>query len=428
MTYDEAVEIIYSKSWGNSKVGLERMYKFCELAGNPQNKLKFVHIAGTNGKGSTATMIMEILVKAGYKVGLFTSPSLVKLNERILINGIQISDREFTAITQHLKKYAINMEETPTEFEWITAIAFEYFSRNHCDLVILEVGMGGRLDSTNVIEKAEVAVITSIGYDHMKELGNTLPKIAKEKAGIIKSGSDVVFYNQELSVKDTIENVCIAKNSQLHIVNFDINSIKRIGLIGQKFSTPMYPDIFIPLLGEHQQKNACVAIQTIQILREKGWTVDDRDIYDGLAESKCMARFEIFSENPIVILDGGHNAQAIEAMGYNLKDYFPQKNIVFVIGVLLDKDYRNMMDILIPIAKQIYTVTADNPRALPASELAEYIKTYGLPVMVCDKPIDGVEKALQNAGEDTVLCILGSLAIAGSVRSYLQQFQFNSIK
>ena len=273
MTYDEAIKYIHGTHKFGVKLGLENIGKLLELLGNPHKRLKFVHIAGTNGKGSTVAFISNILIESDYRVGIYTSPYIEHFTERICINHEEISEKDLARITEKTKEKISELLKMgynhPTEFEIVTAIAFQYFYEKSCDIVVLEVGLGGRYDSTNIIDTPLVSVITSISFDHMNILGNTLPKIAYEKAGIIKENGDVVLYPQLSEVEDVIENVSAQMSSKLRKVDFNLIKLKKFGTEGQTFDYGSYIDLNTKLLGEHQLKNAAVAITACQVLREK---------------------------------------------------------------------------------------------------------------------------------------------------------------
>ena len=419
MTYNDAVEVIRNKP--RFCVGLWRIEKLNKVIGSPDKKLKFIHIAGTNGKGSTANMIMNVLIAAGYNVGLFSSPYLCRINEYMKINGKPVSDEEFSEIIGDIEPFAEQMDEPVTEFEFVTEVALEYFARNNCDIVVLEVGMGGRLDCTNIISHTEVAVITSIGLDHMEVLGNTVEEIAAEKAGIIKSGSDVILYQQAENIHEVVRDKCSEEGVPLHIAEFSDIIIKTTNINGQIFNYGQLENIQLPLLGTHQLKNASVAIETINALKRRGWKIETNDIYTGLAKTMWPARFELLQKSPIVILDGGHNPQCFEAVAESLQLYFPKKKVIFVMGVFRDKEYEEMLKIVMPYAQKFYTVTPNNDRALSAECLANYISDYHIPVRACGEPLIGVKCALEEAKEDDIICILGTFSIACSIRSFFEK-------
>lgn len=418
MTYDEAIKFIHNKSWKGTKLGLDRMIELNELIGNPQKQLKFVHIAGTNGKGSTSRMLANILIDSGCRVGLFTSPFISKFNEYFQVNDSCITDSELIDIVEFIKPYVEKMKEGPTEFELITMLAVEYFKRKCCDIVVFEVGMGGRLDCTNFIQNTEVAVITSIGLDHMEQLGNTISEITKEKAGIIKKNCQVVLYQQGEEVVHIVEETCKKISVELFLTDFSQLMLVRSKLDGQLFHYKNIQNIFIELLGSHQLKNAAVAIETACALQNRGWRISEADIKEGLKRTKWPARFEVLQQDPVVILDGGHNPQCFQALKEGLVQYFPGKKISFVIGVFADKDYISMIDIIAPYTKEFFTITPDNPRALNAENLTECLKKYNLPIVNCGSPLNGLKRAVDGAQKEDVICVAGSFSIASEIRSF----------
>lgn len=417
LTYEEALEFIHSVSWRGSVPGLSRIRELLRLMGDPQDSLRFVHIAGTNGKGSTAAMLSSILTAAGYRTGMCTSPYIERFEERMQVNGVPISREELAEITGYAAPLAFGMEDRPTEFELVCALTMEFFSRRKCDIVVLEVGMGGRLDATNVINQPECAVITNIGLDHTRELGDTVEKIAGEKAGIIKYGAPAVMYRQSESVMDVVRSVCREKGSKF--IPADPDEIEPLtdSRAGQTFRWHGN-EYFLPLLGEHQLRNTSVVLSTVEVLRAAGWNIPDTAVRDGLAAVKWPARFEILSDDPYFVVDGGHNPQCAETVAANLKKYFPDREIVLLIGVLGDKDHNAMTDILGPLASMFVTVTPDNPRALSSAALAEELGRFGCPVYDCGSVAAGVDKAIELAskGENRAVCAVGSLYMSGDIR------------
>ncbi len=409
MTAEEAVEYIHSITWLGSKPGLERTRELLRRMGNPEKELKFIHIAGTNGKGSTAAMTASILQKAGYKVGLFTSPCIFKFNERIQINGAHISDEDLATVTAFVKPLAAAMDDHPTEFELVTAIGFEYFKRQGCDIVVLEVGMGGALDSTNVIDVPEVAVITNIGLDHTDFLGNTLAEIAETKAGIFKEGGSAVVYPNEPQVMAVLKDICTQRNMALRIADFDVISPVSHSLEGQTFDWGARKDLFLPLLGAHQLKNAAVVLSVIDTLTEKGWQITEENIRDGLACVRWPGRFDIARKDPLFIIDGGHNPQCIEALVGNIRDYLEDRRVVVLTGVLADKDYAQMFRPVMGLVEQFVCITPPNPRKLEAKDLAAHLQKEGCTATACDTVAEGVRKAVELAGSDGMVLCFGSL-------------------
>ena len=419
MNVNEALEYIHSVCWKGMMPGLGRITTLLEKMGNPHKALKFVHIAGTNGKGSTAAMTASILRKAGYCTGLYTSPYIYQFGERMQVNGELISDEELVEITEYVKPMADSMEESPTEFELTTAIGFEFFKRKGCDIVVLEVGLGGLLDATNVISCPEVAVITNIGLDHTDILGNTLEEIAMNKAGIIKEGGNAVIYRGKPSVEAVFEQVCNDKNVKLKKANFDGLKLKSHDLFEQVFDCGEYKDLHLPLLGDHQLHNAAVVLAVAETLIEKGWNISRRNIYDGIRDVSWPGRFDIVCRNPLFIIDGGHNPQCLEALVKNIEDYLQGRRVIALTGVLADKDYGDMYKPVMPLIEQFVCVTPPNPRRLPAPELAEHLQNAGAKATACEEIADGVRKAIELAGSDGVVLCFGSLYTIGDIRNAL---------
>lgn len=415
MTTKEALKYINDQKWSESRPGLDRTIQLLAGLGNPQKKLNFIHVAGTNGKGSACAMLESVLRCAGYRTGLFTSPHLLRLNERIRVGGKEIEDEELAALTGRAREAAEGMEDHPSQFELVTAIAMLYFYQSRCDIVVLEAGMGGALDSTNVIEAPEIAVIMNIGLDHTEYLGGTLEKIAEAKAGIIKTGCTAVCYRGSPEVERVFERACREKNVRL--IKTDFSDIKPLGhsLEGQSFSWRSYANISLPLLGEHQLKNAAVVLETLGALEDRGWDVNYRDIRRGLAETAWPARFEVLSRSPVFILDGGHNMQCAEEFVKNIKLYLPGRKMTFLFGVLGDKDYGGMLDLLMPCAREFICVTPDSPRALGSERLADYIRSRGGRANAFPSVEEGLVRAIESSG-DRPAAAFGSLYMAGIIR------------
>jgi len=418
-TIEEAMAFIHSACWKKSKLGLSRITELMELLDNPQKKLKFIHIAGTNGKGSTAAMLASILQESGYKTGLFTSPFVHKFSERMQINSVCITDSEIEKFAVKLYNHTSRMQDCPTEFELITAMAMLYFYENECDIVVLEVGMGGRLDATNIIDTPEAAVITSIGLDHTGQLGDTEEKIAAQKAGIIKPEGIVISYPQKKSVADVILDKCGEQNARVTFA--DVNKIRAVrqNLNGQQFEYNGIKNLTIPLLGEHQLRNAAVVITTIDALQERGWHITEDTLRNGLQKTFWPARFEVMRRDPVFIADSAHNPHGVNAVVNTLTSLFPGKKITFLLGVSADKDYPEMIRLLIPCAKRFFTVMPNSSRALPAEDLAAHINKYNVDVIFCESIESGVNRALEVSDNNDVICALGSFFMIGGVRECL---------
>lgn len=417
MNVSEALSYIHSACWKGSIPGLSRTRELLGKMGNPEKKLRFVHVAGTNGKGSTAAMLASILRQAGFVTGLYTSPYIIKFHERMQVDGEMISDDELCAITEYIRPLAESMTESPTEFELVTCIAMEYFVRRGCQIVVMEVGMGGELDSTNVIEAPEVSVICNIGLDHTEVLGDTLEKIAATKAGIIKSGCDAVIYREKPSVEAVFEERCKKLNVPLHKADFDsLHSVSH-SLEGQVFDWGRFQGLHLPLLGEHQLHNAAVALTTAAVLQQRGWRLSDQNIRDGLADVQWPGRFELLRREPLFIADGGHNPQCIEALVGNIQEYLAGRELTVLTGVLGDKDYHCMYSCVAPFAKEFVTITPANPRAMSSEDLAAYLRQFGRPVTACASAAEGVRTAIAHAGRDGVVLCYGSLYMLGDVKA-----------
>ena len=420
MTYEEALSFIHSVDWRGSKLGLERTQELMEKLGHPEKQMKFIHIAGTNGKGSTAAMLASILKEAGYRTGLYTSPFIDRFNERMQVNGEQIPDRELAELTEYILPYARGMEDSPTEFELVTALAMVWFARRKCEVVVLEVGMGGELDSTNVIDVPEIAVITAMGMDHVAELGPTMADIARAKAGIIKPRGSVIVYGGNPEADRVFERVCAEKNAALYYPDFSKIIPKDFDLSGQCFTYQYWTDLRIPLVGEYQMKNAAVVLETVKVLRSKGWKLDGEAVRQGLLATRWPARFEVLRRDPVFIVDGGHNPHGIRATAESLQRLFPGKKFTFVTGVMADKDVESILGLIVPLAEQFFTVRPNNPRAMAAEELAERIEKLGVRATACASVADGVARAVEAEGPDGVACALGSLYMSGEVRACFQ--------
>lgn len=428
MNYEEALQFIHSTYRFGSKLGLERIKRLMYLLGNPQNTYKIIHVAGTNGKGSTCSLIHDVLMEAGYKTGLFISPYLEEFTERIQINKHHINKDSLARITALVNdKVSLMLSEGydhPTEFEIVTAIGFKYFQEENIDFLVLEVGLGGRFDATNVVEEPLVSVITSISYDHMEQLGDSLEKIAYEKAGIIKAGRPAVIYPQADNIKKVIRDVARSKNSPVYEADKGNIEKTRSDIRGQWFKYLKrdvfdLPEIKINLLGDHQLLNGLTALLTLEIIKKKGYGISPESIIKGFSNCRFPGRFEIVNTSPLIILDGGHNIDGISSFTKTLKDRFKSK-ITFFFGILKDKSPEEALELLLPLAKEIYTLTPLSPRALKADELAALIKKHTNIKVI---PLDNFEDILpviKNADKNEIIAFSGSLYMIGSVRTLLR--------
>ena len=421
MDYKEALAYISGVEFFGSKPGLARIGALLEKLGNPQRGMKFIHIAGTNGKGSCAAMTASVLRAAGYKTGLYTSPYLYRFNERMQINGREIPDDTLAEIVTRVKPLAEAMEDHPTEFELMTAVALLWYRQENCDAVVLEVGLGGRFDATNIIDSPEAAVIMNIGLDHTAVLGDTVEQIAFEKAGIIKPGCEVVLYQQAESVTEVIRRRCEEENARLRIADFSQLKSEFDSLYGQSF-TYRGEAYALPLLGANQRNNAAVVLELVEALRARGWKLGHGDVEHGLYAVHWPGRFELLSDEPLFVVDGGHNPQCARSVRDNLLHYFPDKRRILLLGILRDKDYAGLTGILDGAADEYICITPDSPRAFPAAELAVHLRRFCKPVAICDSIRDGVSLALDRSDADSVVCAVGSLYSVGEIRACFERY------
>lgn len=420
MTREEAMKFIQDSRKFGSRLGLERIEKLCELLGNPQDELKFVHIAGTNGKGSTSVFINNILIDAGYKTGLYTSPYIYDFNERIQINNQNITDEELTEIMSEISEKVDIMitegDEYPTEFELITAAAFLYFKRKNCDIVVLEVGLGGIYDATNIIKSNELSVITSIDLDHTEYLGNTIAEVAKNKCGIIKENTNVLSYmHQKDEALSVIEITAQNMNSSFTVAEEKDLEIKDVSLSGNKF---FYDgcDYETNLIGIYQIYNAITAINAAKILNKNGWVISTENIENGIRTAKWPARFEILRKSPVVIADGSHNSDGMRAFVETAKKILNGKKVIAILGMLKDKDYDYCMKELSSVCDTVVITEVDNPRRETAENLTLCAQKYFKTVHTQKENRLAVQCALSLAKEDDAIIAVGSLYMMENIK------------
>lgn len=422
MTYKQALKKINSLLLFGSRPGLDRIKKLLKLLGNPQDKLKYIHIAGTNGKGSTCTMLSSILANAGYKTGLFISPFVIDFRERMQMNGEMIPEQDLADCVSEIFPVVERMRdngEIITEFELVTAIAFYWFAQQGCDIVVLETGLGGRFDSTNVIRTPLVSVITSISLDHTAILGDTVEEIAMEKCGIIKDYGYTVFYLQESNVNNVILNF-----SNLRCNTFvNANEVQLTALGGNITHTDVEYRGFpmkLNLIGKHQIKNLKTVLAVIEVLQNhRRFYITDENIADGLAKATMPARLELLSTEPVVLVDGAHNPNGMEALSQAITDYLPNKNIVCIMGMLRDKDSNSSLEYLDGLFDAVITLEPDNPRKQTSEELAEKAVKFFDKVYPMESFSGAVDKALEMAGDDGAVVVCGSLYLASQLRPIL---------
>ncbi len=412
MNFNESVEYIHSLLAFGIKPGLERIGMLLELLDNPQDKLKIVHIAGTNGKGSTSTMISNMLIAGRYKTGLFTSPYVIDFCERIQINGKNVDKTLFSKCVTEVREKIEELNKQNiiiTEFEAITVSAFLCFLKAGCEYVVLEVGLGGRFDATNVVKEPEAVVITSISLDHIAILGDTIEKIAFEKCGIIKENAPVITSsNQQDDALKVIRETSESKNCGLTVTDPKSTEILDDSIFGTVFE---YDNCVYKtrLTGNHQIENTVNAIECGKILG-----LSDVAITKGIENTKMIARMEIVGENPLIIRDGGHNEGCAEAL-YNFLNKYQVKNINMLIGLMADKDVEGYVKKIAPLCKSVLTVTPSNPRALSGVALKEITEKYCENVNFIDNPKEGYKYILSNTTKDETILICGSFYMMSDI-------------
>ena len=456
MNYEECLQYISEIPWTSRKVGLHRIKALLEALGRPDKDLKFIHVAGTNGKGSVCAMLDAVLRAAGLRTGLFTSPHLEKYNERMKVDGKDISDKEFAEVISKVRTAADTLDESPSEFEILTAAGLLWFKEKKCDIVILEVGLGGEFDSTNVIESKELAIITPIGFDHTAILGNTLGEIASAKAGIITKGCDVICSRQsregliandyplrevvksKMEILNVISAKCMEMHAKLHVPDtFGFKLISK-DIDGQVFKSRYYDEpLRLNFIGEYQLLNVLTVLEAVKALNKRWkhqsdkskdkqrnnktsvqkWYISEKAVRKGLENVTWAARFEVLNRNPVFILDGAHNEHGIEAAVDALRWLFGDKKITYILGILSDKNIDAMLLKLYSNAKEFITLTPESSRALAGKKLAERLRGAGFSAINFDTPKEAVEYALnKSTGKDDVICSLGSLYLAGTIR------------
>ena len=428
MTYKDAMEYISSVGRFGSNYGLKRTFRLLELLGSPHEKIKLIHVAGTNGKGSTTAMITKILRGLGYKVGMYTSPYLEEFEERIQINGENINKNTLVNLLEEVKiaidKVIEEGYEHPTEFEIITALMFLYFYNERVDYGVIEVGLGGRLDSTNVLTP-KVSVIASISLDHMNILGDNLKDIAKEKAGIIKEGVPVILYPQKKEVEEVILKIAKEKNAKVYSVEKENGKLIDIDYenLYQNVEVESYKNkynIKLPLLGEHQILNLNVALNTIEVLCEQEQIKFDKKIVEkSLEDVKWIGRLEVIGKKPTIVIDGAHNIDGIKALRKNIEKYFKYNKIYLLLGILADKQVKEMIEEIAPVAEKIYALTPHSERAELSEDLKNEILKYNSNTVAFESYEEAISKALKEAKEEDLILISGSLYMIGDMRKII---------
>lgn len=422
MTYEETLKKIDSYQRFSTKPGLERISKLLSLLGNPQDRLKFVHVAGTNGKGTACTLIASVLQNAGYRVGLYLSPHVCDFCERMQFCGEMIPRNELAAASERVFTAAEQLRESGTnvnEFELITAIAMLWFAERGCEIVVLEVGLGGRFDATNIIDNPLVSVIMSISLDHTKILGDTIEQIALEKCGIIKKHCPVVCSPDEPpEALEVIRRISKKNESQLTEADTD-----RLGAVKSNFSGAELEyrgeRIHLPFLGDHQVKNAATVLAVLEVLRASGWNIPSFALKEGFSSARLPARLEVLSLNPPILLDGAHNPEGTTALAKAIRRYLSGKKIIAVMGMMADKDAAQAVKNLTGLFQKVIAVAPSSPRAMSAADFAELWQRSGTPALVAGSSAEALNLTFSALEPDGALVICGSLYLAGDLRALL---------
>lgn len=419
MNYQQAMEYISNLELNKGSVlGLEPIRNLLKRLGNPQDELSVIHIAGTNGKGSTQAFLLGVLKEAGYQVGSYISPTIFQYRERIQIGGTYISEEEisalFTRIVPIVEDMKANGEGSPTAFEIETAISFLYFKEKKVDFVLLETGLGGREDATNVVLKPICSVITNVSMDHIGILGNTLEEIAREKAGIIKEGCPIILGINEERVVKVVSQVAKEKQAPLYFVKKELLTLKQSGITKQTLSYKEYEEIDISLGGNYQIDNAATALEVLSYLKTR-YPITEPNIRAGMSKTKWQGRFEVIKERPLVIRDGAHNEAAARALEESIKEHFTNKKITYIMGMLRDKEFEKVIAITAPYASRIYTISTQGKRGLEAKVLAKEAKQYCENVIPLASPKKALEEAIHSCEPEEVIIIFGSLSYIGNL-------------
>ena len=421
MHYKETLEYIQSLNQYGSVLGLDNMLRLCEKLGHPETRCKFIHIAGTNGKGSTAAYIAHMLMAAGFRVGRYVSPTITDYRERFQIGKHMITQKDLCEYVERLKAVCEELvaegHPLPTPFEVETALGFLYFAEKKCDYVVLEVGMGGATDATNVIPAPVACVWASISMDHMGFLGKDLTSIAGVKAGIAKEGSLLISCKQEREVEVVLQKKAEQVGGSLVVADASKATGIKYGLTTQQFSYKGLPKLKIHLAGIHQISNAVTAVEVMLQLRKMGVDISDKAIYKGLEDTIWQARLEVLGKQPLFVIDGAHNEDAARKLVSSIETYFSGKRMIYIMGVLKDKEYEKILSMTAKYAEHILTITPpENPRALGAYELALAAREYHNQVTNLSSLEEAVEVSHLLADKDTVILCFGSLSYLGAIK------------
>lgn len=422
MNYNDAISYIEGLAVFGSRPGFERINALLDAIGHPETGLKYVHVAGTNGKGSVCNTTANVLTSAGYRTGLFTSPFVSDFRERIQVDGEYISKDALCKLTEYVKATADELALKgiqPTEFEVITAIAFLYFKEVKCDIVVLEVGLGGLLDSTNVIDTPLVSAIVSLSFDHMGVLGNSIDEIAVHKAGIIKDGGITISApNQPENALHILKTAAYEHDNKFIIADPSVITVLDKSILGTRLSYDGL-EMTLPLIGPHQIDNLSVSLCIIEEIRKKGYIISDEALSNGVSKTTVPARIEVVSQDPLIIIDGGHNEDGARVLRETLSAFTTDINKTMIIGVMEDKDVAHVLQNLAPLAKRVITTTPNSPRSMKAEDLAVKVSAFCEDVRHIDNPCDAYDVAKSLTAENESIVVCGSLYLAGDIRGHI---------
>lgn len=426
MKYEQALSYLETVNSLGMVLGLDSCRELCKRLGNPQKGLSFVHVAGTNGKGSIVAYISTVLTKSGYRTGRYVSPCIRDYREKIQVNGRMITKKAVGDLIGKIKTVSDGMVREglphPTVFEMETAMAFLYFRQTHCQIVVLETGLGGIEDATNIIDNPLAAVFASVSMDHIGILGKNLKEIAEKKAGIIKPGTCVITGNQESEVMQVFREQAVLKKCEFILADAELAQNVRKEITKQKFDYKDYKKIEISLLGEFQIQNCITAIETLNVLKKYGFNISEEKLRAGLKETEWNGRFTVIQKKPLFIIDGAHNEDAARKLAESVSFYFTNRRIIYIMGVLKDKQYEKILSETCFLAEHIITVTPpDNPRALPAIELAKAASMYHSKVTTADSVEEAVEIAELLADKEDVIIAFGSLSYLGRLQDVMEK-------
>jgi len=420
MNFEEVISLINTHRGTGKKQTLARVQALMDKIGNPEKNIKAIHVAGTNGKGTTCAFLSSVLIESGVKTGIYTSPHLETIHERIKINEDMISTENLIQYTEKIAPFVQEIEENRQEkmysFEILTAVAFLYFAEQKCDIVVLETGMGGKFDATNTITSPIVSIITSIGKDHMYKLGNTIEEIAAHKAGIIKKGIPVIVYPMEDNILSVIRDKASTVDAPMNLVEKQDVILKKQNVNKQTFDYKLFTNVSMEMIGEHQLYNTALAIEGLIEVQKAGYPVTNEDIIQGIDKAKWAGRMEKISDEPLVFIDGAHNVPGVEALSKNIDSLFPNETVTFFIGIMKDKEFMKMINLVEDKASKMYILSPDEGKGFDPYEVAQNLKKAGYPAQARES-IEDIAYYIEHVSEkDEKIIVFGSLYLVGDLR------------